>query len=174
MLRRKEGWPMAVARFPSSSELRGTALECRWVTDRDQLAEHQRIRHEVFVAEQRIFDESDHDAADVRADTCHVVGYVEGAPAGTVRLYPVPAEDPDERLWKGDRLAVLPEYRRAGLGAPLVRYAVATAAGLGGDRMIAYIQLENIVFFTRLGWRTVGAPGPYAGIEHQKMSIRLR
>jgi GNAT superfamily N-acetyltransferase len=103
-----------------------------------------------------------------------VVGYVDGLPARTVRLYPVAAEVPGESLWKGDRLAVLKEYRNAGLGAPLVRYAVSAAAGLGGHRMVAYIQLDNVVFFRRLGWSLVGGPTSYVGLPHQKMSIPLR
>ena len=40
-----------------------------------------------------------------------------------MRLYPLD----EAALWKGDRLAVLPEARPARSGAPLVRFAVETA-----------------------------------------------
>ena len=165
---------MVVVHSLSSSKVAETTLDCRMVRGADDLAHHYRIRESVFVAEQGIFDGTDRDDMDTSPGTHRVVGYVDGVPAGTVRLYPVPAEDSGEVLWKGDRLAVLPEHRHAGLGGPLVRFAVATAGGLGGDRMIAFIQLDNLMFFRRLGWTPVGEPTPYVGIPHQKMSIRLR
>ncbi|HTY72366.1 MAG TPA: MSMEG_0567/Sll0786 family nitrogen starvation N-acetyltransferase [Actinomycetes bacterium] len=139
-----------------------------------ELATHHQIREAVFVTEQALFSSTDRDLVDDRAETLHVLGYVDGAPVGTVRLYPIAPELPGEVLWKGDRLAVLAAYRQAGLGAPLVRFAVAGATRLGGDRMVAHVQLENVVFFRRLGWDPVGDPAPYVGVEHQKMSIGLR
>jgi hypothetical protein len=85
-----------------------------------------------------------------------------------VRLYPL-----DEGLWQGDRLAVLPGHRASMVGAELVRFAVATAASLGGRHMRAQIQLPNVRFFQRLGWLRVGTPAPYHGIDHQLMLFDL-
>ena len=76
-------------------------------------------------------------------------------------------------MWKGDRLAVLPDYRHLGLGGPLVRFAVATAADRGGRQMEAFIQPANVAFFRRLGWRRTGDLVDYAGIPHQRMLIDL-
>ena len=39
--------------------------------------------------------------------------------------------------------------------------------------MIAYIQLPNVEFFVRLGWRPAGGPAKYAGRPHQMMDIVL-
>lgn len=148
-------------------------VECRNARTVTELAMHRWIRHQVFVAEQRVFAGSDQDEHDGDPATVHVVGYLDGAAAGTVRLYPV-GRDPDGSvLWKGDRLAVLREYRRHRLGGPLVRYAVRTAGQLGGSQMIAHVQLSNVVFFRHLGWDRVGEPEPYVGLLHQRMSIRL-
>ena len=134
-----------------------------------QLADHFSIRRQVFVFEQCIFVRSDRDEHDHDLATVHVVGHWEGRPAGAVRLYPL-----DEHgLWKGDRLAVLPAYRQQRLGELLVRFAVRTAGDLGGDRMIAYIQLTNVRFFEHLGWRRVGDPVEYVGLPHQQMDIAL-
>ena len=77
------------------------------------------------------------------------------------------------RLWQGDRLAVAHAYRRHSTGAPLVRFAVATAGRLGGQRMVAHIQPANVGFFRRLGWRTDGPREIYVGVEHQPMVIDL-
>jgi len=112
---------------------------------------------------------SDRDDRDDDPATIHVIGLADGVIGGTVRLYPL---GPRGR-WKGDRLAVLPEHRRHGLGAPLVRFAVATAAALGGQQMEAYIQPANVRFFEWLGWRPAGGIVEYAGIDHQRMVIRL-
>ncbi len=145
-------------------------LSCRVVAGPDELASHHRIRHETFVREQHIFTESDVDALDAREDVLHVLGWCGGVPAGTVRLYPLDAAG---RTWQGDRLAVLPEFRAAGLGAPLVRFAVATAGRLGGVSMLAHVQITNERFFTHLGWTRQGDVEFYVGRPHLLMTIAL-
>lgn len=141
---------------------------CRPVRDPALLAEHHRIRHAVFVAEQGVFPASDVDANDARDDVVHVLACHAGRAAGTVRLYPT---TPGE--WLGDRLAVLPEFRAARIGGPLVHYAVATARALGGRLMLAHVQVANERFFHRLGWSTAGPVEDYVGRPHIPMSIDL-
>ena len=67
--------------------------------------------------------------------------------------------------WKGDRLAVLPGQRRYGLGAPLVRFAVTTAALRGGREMGAYIQPANNTFFEWVGRGRTGRRGDNEGVS---------
>jgi putative N-acetyltransferase (TIGR04045 family) len=145
------------------------AVSCREVTTAVELEAHFRVREQVFVKEQQFFELSDHDAHDEEPTTLHVLAYCGDAVAGAVRIYPL--EEP--RLWKGDRLAVLPDFRKRSVGAPLVRFAVFTAAGRGGRRMVANIQMQNVAFFERLGWYRLGEPWDYAGRPHQKMAIEL-
>ncbi len=134
-------------------------------------AAHFRIRHQVFVVEQGLFPSGgDRDSHDDDPATIHVVGLADGVICGTVRLYPMPAV---AGRWKGDRLAVLADYRHHGLGAPLVRFAVAAAGLHGGHEMEAYIQPPNVPFFAWLGWRRSGGLVEYAGISHQRMLIPL-
>jgi putative N-acetyltransferase (TIGR04045 family) len=134
-----------------------------------------RIRHQVFVSEQRLFlatgsgHGDDRDGHDADPATIHVIGLAGDDIRGTVRLYPLAAPG----LWQGDRLAVLPESRHLGLGAPLVRFAVAEAARRGGHRMDAYIQPGNVPFFEWLGWQRAGGLAAYAGIPHQRMVVDL-
>jgi putative N-acetyltransferase (TIGR04045 family) len=143
-------------------------LLCRPVRDAAGRTEHHRIRHAVFVDEQRVFPESDLDAHDARDDVVHVLARHDGRPAGTVRLYPI---GPDE--WLGDRLAVLPDFRAAHVGAPLVRFAVATASARGGRLMRAHVQVANERFFHHLGWRATGPPETYVDRPHIPMAIEL-
>jgi putative N-acetyltransferase (TIGR04045 family) len=136
----------------------------------DELRMHHRIRHAVFVQEQAVFSESDVDAHDSWDDVIRVVAHKAGKPNGAERLYPV---DDQSGLWKGDRLAVLPDCRTHGVGAPLVRFAVAHAGAHGGRRMIAHVQVPNVRFFERLGWSACQDPEEYLGLMHQLMDIPL-
>lgn len=140
---------------------------CRVAAGPDELAAHFAVRREIFVTQQRLFAD-DRDAHDGDAATLHVVGVVDGAVVGTVRLYPLGGEE-----WKGDRLAVLPGARVHHLGAQLVQFAVAAAGARGGARMVAQVQVPNVRFFERLGWSCDGAPAPYRGVMHQPMAIPL-
>lgn len=146
-------------------------LRCRPVDGAAELAEHHRIRRAVFVTEQGLFAPDDLDTHDTASTTVHVLGLVDGIPAGTVRLYPL---DPAGDVWKGDRLAVLPPHRRSGIGGPLVRLAVDTAAARGGLRMDATVQAVNTAFFLSLGWSRDGDVVDHLGLPHQPMWIRLR
>jgi putative N-acetyltransferase (TIGR04045 family) len=144
-----------------------SALDVRVAETEADVVAHHEVRREVFVREQGIFAEDDHDGWD--EDAVKVVASLGGRVLGAVRLYPL-----DEAgLWKGDRLAVLPEGRRLHIGAPLVRFAVATAGRRGGTRMIALIQARNVPFFRQLGWSALGDETDYRGATHQEMTIAL-
>jgi putative N-acetyltransferase (TIGR04045 family) len=170
----------ATANGPAARPL----LTCRPAASAAELAAHFRIRRQVFVVEQRLFGGGagrvgrpgegpgdDRDARDEDPATIHVVGLADGEICGTVRLYPL---DRPAGQWQGDRLAVLAGHRRHGIGAPLVRYAVALAGARGGMEMEAFIQPANVGFFEGLGWRRAGDIVIYAGIDHQRMVIGLR
>lgn len=144
-------------------------ITCLAATGPDQVAIHHEIRRRVFVEEQGFFEGSDRDDHDDDPATIKVLGLYGRVAGGAVRLYSLD----DEGEWKGDRLAVLPEFRKHGLGAPLVRFAVRTAGERGGRRMIAHIQPPNVRFFERLGWERIGEPIDYVGRPHQLMAIPL-
>jgi putative N-acetyltransferase (TIGR04045 family) len=144
-------------------------VSCVPATSPDELAIHHEIRRRVFVEEQEFFRGTDRDDHDEDPATIRVLGLYGPVAGGAVRLYPLE----EHREWKGDRLAVLPEFRKHGLGGPLVRFAVGTAARRGGRRMIAYIQPPNVRFFERLGWERVGEAMEYVGHLHQQMAIDL-
>jgi len=144
------------------------AVVCRVADDAWMVAEHHRIREEVFVREQRLFDGSDRDPRDDELTTIKVLGLRNGVAGGAVRLYPLDRAG----HWQGDRLAVL-AGSRGRLGSPLVRFAVATAAGSGGHLMTAHIQPPNVRFFERLGWRVCGDQEIYVGVPHLPMAIDL-
>jgi putative N-acetyltransferase (TIGR04045 family) len=135
-----------------------------------ELAGHFAVRRGIFVQTQGLFRHDDRDERDDDAATLHAVGLSGDMVVGAVRLYPLD----DGGRWKGDRLAVLPAERALRLGAMLVRFAVRTAGERGGRRMVAQVQVANVRFFERLGWRCDGDPAPMFGVEHQPMAIELR
>jgi putative N-acetyltransferase (TIGR04045 family) len=158
---------MATIASPSRAP---SATACRLAAGRAELRAHFAVRRAIFVETQALFAGDDRDSLDSSRDTLHAVGLVDGAVAGAVRLYPLDGEG----LWKGDRLAVLPDARARHLGAELVRFAVATAGARGGREMVAQIQLPNVRFFEHLGWRADGPASEYHGLMHQPMAIVLK
>jgi putative N-acetyltransferase (TIGR04045 family) len=158
------------AQVPRSHSPAVAGVVCRRARSASERAHHLTIRHRIFIDEQAVFSGSDLDSHDDEGSTIAVLGFSGRTAVGTVRLFPV---DPAAEQWQGDRLAVLPAYRTLGVGAPLVCYAVATAAALGGRIMTAHIQPANVVFFQRLGWDAIGPTEMYAGLPHQPMRIDL-
>jgi putative N-acetyltransferase (TIGR04045 family) len=150
------------------------ALSCRIARGAAERARHFAIRRAVFCAEQGMFGGvDDRDARDAEAATLHAVGVEDDMIGGTVRLYPLNDAAVGSGLWQGDRLAVLPPFRRSSLGAALVRFAVRTAGARGGERMVAMIQLPNVRFFLALGWSLDGPVVAFHGRDHQPMAIAL-
>jgi len=126
------------------------------------------IRHEVFVAEQGVFQGSDEDAHD--AEAIHILAKVDGQLAGCVRCY-----HHSGGVWYGGRLAVLPAFRtQDNIGALLIREAVRTMESRPEvKRFLATVQWRNVRFFQRLGWDKLGKSFLMHGLKHQVMNKRL-
>ncbi|GGM68099.1 hypothetical protein GCM10010106_12560 [Thermopolyspora flexuosa] len=133
-------------------------------------AAYRRLRRQVFVHEQGLYQGHDLDDRDDDPRTVVLVARDrDGEIIGGVRLGPADA-GPDIGWWTGGRLAVAPAARRsgAGVGAALVRAACARAEAEGALRFDATVQARNEVFFRRLGWRPV-RPVTVAGAPHVLM-----
>ncbi|WP_142781739.1 MSMEG_0567/Sll0786 family nitrogen starvation N-acetyltransferase [Agrobacterium sp. T29] len=130
-----------------------------------------RLRHQVFVEEQKIFVGNDHDEIDRTAIPLVAIATLAAEPAdvvGTVRIH-----QSTPRVWWGSRLAVAPEYRRVGrLGAELIRLAVSTANGCGCHEFNAHVQLQNVPLFRRLHWEPVAEVNLH-GVPHMHMLASL-
>lgn len=133
-----------------------------------ELEEYFRLRNEIFVKEQKIFPETDVDQYD--RDAAHIIAIdaLTGKVVGTVRCY-----KKEEDTWFGGRLGAAPTYRNGQIGPNLVRLAVKTVRSNGCKRFLAYIQPQNLRFFERLGWKTVGESVIYHGLPHQLMEADL-
>jgi radical SAM protein (TIGR04043 family)/putative N-acetyltransferase (TIGR04045 family) len=125
------------------------------------------IRKEVFVVEQKIFLNSDVDENDPKS--IHLITEWNHQVVGTVRVFPVD----NNGHWIGGRLAVKKEYRNTGAGELLVREAIQCVKNRGCTKFTAHIQLENVAFFSRLGWETIEPVKDYYGKPHQIMEADL-
>jgi radical SAM protein (TIGR04043 family)/putative N-acetyltransferase (TIGR04045 family) len=137
---------------------------CRTKAERQRAFE---IRKEVFVLEQNLFSNSDIDENDVQS--IHLVAEWENQVVGTVRVFPAN----NNGHWIGGRLAVKKEYRNTGAGESLVHEAMQCVKNQGCTKFTAHIQLENVPFFSRLGWQTIEPVKDYHGKLHQLMEADL-
>ncbi len=140
-------------------------------TDPWEIEGARRLRHQVFVDEQRIFRTDDRDEIDEKAIPLVAIATLAAEPAevvGTVRIH-----EETRGVWWGSRLAVAPAYRRVGrLGAELIRLAVSTANGLGCNEFHAHVQLQNVPLFQRLHWMPAGEVEVHA-VPHMHMLASL-
>ncbi len=142
-------------------------VDLRVASGAAEIAAHFEIRRQVFVEEHGLFEGSDRDAHD--NEGIHIVACLNGQIVGAVRCYPA-----GEGVWYGGRLAVHPDFRKSNLGARLVRKAVETMECTAGvSRFIARIQIQNVRFFKRLGWISLGEHFLYRGVRHQMMEKLL-
>lgn len=121
------------------------------------------IRIRVFVREQNVPAEIEIDRDDRRA--VHFLALACGRAVGTARLV----------IKRGSakigRMAVLKSYRRTGVGAKLLKRAIAAAKKLGARKIYLHAQVPVIGFYERFGFRCVGPVFEEAGIAHRKMVL---
>lgn len=131
-----------------------------WPTAAERLSA---VRRTVFIEEQRVPEDLEWDAEDARS--VHALAESPGGwPVGTARLLP------DGHI---GRMAVLPPWRRAGVGAALLRRLL-DAAEARGDRVLRLnAQVHAIGFYERFGFAAHGPLFDDAGIPHRAMLLRL-
>ncbi len=121
------------------------------------------VRETVFVVEQQVPIEEEWDDLDPLCE--HVVARDrDGAPIGTGRLTP-------ER--KIGRMAVLRDWRGAGVGDALMHALLRAARARGWDSVALNAQVSAQAFYARHGFAPFGERFMEAGIEHQAMRRRL-
>ena len=119
------------------------------------------LRREVFVLEQNVPQDIEHDADDMTAT--HVIGVMDGAVVAVARI-----------LFKSEHakigsVAIAKSHRGLKLGARLIEFAIAVAAGNGQSRCYLESQADKTGFYARLGFSAYGEEFLDAGIPHLKM-----
>lgn len=121
------------------------------------------VRSEVFVREQAIPAELEWDDQD--ALSIHCVAFAAGEPVATGRLLP------DGQI---GRMAVLADWRRAGLGGAILERLVDLARERGDPVAGLNAQLYVEAFYRQHGFVSEGEAFDDAGIPHIAMRRALR
>lgn len=128
------------------------------------------IRRTVFIDEQGFKDEFDEIDDDPRM--IHIAVYCDGQLAGCARVFPGALEPKivcDEGTWVLGRLAVLPEYRKYGLGSKIMEAAEAEAERQRAQKIILHAQCRVQPFYQKLGYTAFGPIEFEEHVEHQWM-----
>jgi predicted GNAT family N-acyltransferase len=120
------------------------------------------VREQVFVAEQGVPRELEWDDRDAASE--HAIALLDGRCIGTARLLP------DGRL---GRMAVLPQWRRQGVGTALARALIEQAQQRGLRRVVLHAQTHAVGFYRKLGFTEQGPAFEEAGIPHLPMERLL-
>jgi len=124
------------------------------------------LRRSVFIEEQGVSEADEID--DLDGVAIHLLATRDGRPVGSARL-----------LVKGDtgkvgRVCVLAADRGTGLGAALMRAAIAEFRAMPGiSRVMLGAQTHATGFYDRLGFTAEGPEFDDAGIPHRTMVLAL-
>ncbi len=132
----------------------------------DDMQRAYAIRRRVFIEEQQVPEEIEMDADDARA--FHALAILDGVAVGCGRML-----DHGVSEVKIGRMAVLPEFRRTGIGAHILRFLIDRARTRGFRKAILHAQLTAEGFYLKEEFRPVGGVFDEAGIAHRKMERDL-
>lgn len=119
------------------------------------------VRRVVFRDEQNVPAELEFDADDDAA--YHVIALAGSDVIGTARLVI------HDEYAKVGRMAVLQDWRKAGVGRALMDALLAEATRLKVARIVLHAQVHAIGFYQRCGFAIVGEEFDEAGIPHRRM-----
>lgn len=121
------------------------------------------IRFAVFVDEQGVPPELEQDDRD--PDAIHLLATSQvGEPIATARMLA------DGHI---GRMAVLPDWRRRGIGAALLRRLIEIASAQGRREVFLHAQCQAEPFYRRLGFVAEGEEFQDAGISHRRMRAAI-
>lgn len=128
----------------------------------DHLVAINQIRTKVFQEEQGVSAELEFDGLD--ASATHFLAYINRKAVGTARIREI-----DGDTVKIERLAVLPDYRKQGIGKQLMRSALSAITQRGKFLVVVHAQEYVAQLYQQLGFEIVGEKFNEAGIPHVKM-----
>lgn len=131
-----------------------------WSQDESAIAH---IRRQVFIEEQAVPEAMEWEAQDAQCDW-YIAQDKVGETIGICRL------TPDAHI---GRMAVLPGWRRQGVGSALLQAVLARAWQKGLRQVSLHAQVQAMPFYGRCGFQASGPEFDEAGIPHRVMSLDL-
>lgn len=127
------------------------------------------IRTAIFVEEQGVPAVDEFDAYDtLDAEARHILLYVDGVPAASSRLRIV------EQVAKLERICVMLDYRKHGLGRILIDKLEQMAIAEGLEKAKLHAQVQASGFYERLGYAPASEVFMEDGIPHLLMIKKLK
>lgn len=141
-------------------------LQIETVDYQNEIAAIAQIRTTVFQQEQGVSAELEFDGQD--ASAIHLLAYSDNKAVGTARIREI-----DASTVKIERLAVLPEARKQGIGRKLMETALKVICDRNKSSVIVHAQEYIASLYQQLGFVIVGERFNEAGITHVKMVKQL-
>lgn len=142
-------------------KLGGIVMTIKKVTTEAELQTAFDFRRSVFIEEQQVPEEEEYDEFDALDAPCdHILVYYNEKPVGTGRLRVV------EGYGKLERICILEEYRKFGLGKEVIvgLEQIARDKGLTKAKLNAQSYAEG--FYEKLGYQREGEEFMDCGIPH--------
>jgi predicted GNAT family N-acyltransferase len=136
------------------------------VTDPSELAGAFNVRRMVFIEEQQIAEEEEYDGLD--GECLQFVAQKNGHVLGTARVRFL-----SPGCAKIERMAVLKEYRKNGIGAGILALVEDELKRRAVADTILHAQMIAVPFYITCGFTAIGPTFYEAGIEHIKMQKRI-
>ncbi|WP_036485888.1 GNAT family N-acetyltransferase [Myxosarcina sp. GI1] len=141
-------------------------LEIRIVSYSQDFQAIKDIRTKVFQEEQGVSAELEFDGLDGGAT--QLLAYLDARPVGTTRIRCIAA-----KTIKIERLAILPDARKQGIGTKLMLAALKLAKDSNYKKAVVHAQEYIKGLYERLGFVATGDSFTEAGIPHIKMIKKL-
>ncbi|NLM05149.1 MAG: GNAT family N-acetyltransferase [Clostridiales bacterium] len=140
-------------------------VKVKEVLTKEELKDAFEVRKSVFVYEQKIPVEIELDQFEDTAK--HVVGYYEGKPvvAGRMRIV--------DNVAKLERICVLKNYRRYGMGRIIIRKLEELAKKDNINQAKLHSQIQAVEFYKKLGYKQVSDVFMEDNIPHVVMMKSL-
>lgn len=131
-----------------------------------ELTQAMAIRRAVFIVEQKIDEAEECDGLD---DTSlHFIALGDGKVIGTARV-----RFPSPEYAKIERMAVLKEFRRCGVGTGILACVDKELKRRRVPVAVLHAQITAVPFYESQGYKPVGAHFYEAGREHYKMKKKI-
>ncbi|MFA6023368.1 MAG: GNAT family N-acetyltransferase [Candidatus Pacearchaeota archaeon] len=137
-----------------------------YLANKEELEDILDIRKKVFTEEQGIDEKSDKDGLDNMAD--HLVAKYDNTYVGCTRIRFLDGKA------KLERLAVLKEYRKLGIGKEIMNSTIdyCKLKNVGEIYFDAQYYLKN--YYEKFGFKAKGEPFEEVGIKHIQMYMDLK
>lgn len=145
----------------ANPRIRRVKTKARRITSDKELEEAFRIRHQVFVLEQKVDVAEEYD--EFETISTHIIAHTDGQAVGTCRWRFT------ESGIKLERFAVLAEFRGTGVGSALIKAALESIVDdeeADGRLMYMHAQLAVVPFYEKFGFRKEGEEFMECGIRH--------